>query len=353
MIPKRFGEDWKSWKEGTTWIRGVPEKRGGRKRVIEIDPAVEANFRKVLEDHTAGDPMRPELKWTNLSRRQIAKRVHELGTPVSRHAVSQLLRKHGYRRRKALKKKTMGPRNSNRNAQFENIARLKKEYLDAGLPVISMDTKKKELLGDFFRDGKIDTRETIKTNDHDFVSMGAGTVIPHGLYDVAKNKGFIHLNTSHDTSELACDSLAAWWDQQGRDDYPRAEKLLLLCDGGGSNSATMYLFKEDLQKLATRLGIEIRVAHYPPYCSKHNPIEHRLFPHLTRACRGVIFQTLETVQYYMAKAETTTGLKVRVSILDKVYDTGRKYAAGFKKTMKIVFDKILPKWNYRAIPEPA
>lgn len=321
--------------------------------MIEIDPAVEANFRKVLEDHTAGDPMRPELKWTNLSRRQIAKRVHELGTPVSRHAVSQLLRKHGYRRRKALKKKTMGPRNSNRNAQFENIARLKKEYLDAGLPVISMDTKKKELLGDFFRDGKIDTRETIKTNDHDFVSMGAGTVIPHGLYDVAKNKGFIHLNTSHDTSELACDSLAAWWDQQGRDDYPRAEKLLLLCDGGGSNSATMYLFKEDLQKLATRLGIEIRVAHYPPYCSKHNPIEHRLFPHLTRACRGVIFQTLETVQYYMAKAETTTGLKVRVSILDKVYDTGRKYAAGFKKTMKIVFDKILPKWNYRAIPEPA
>ena len=321
--------------------------------MIEIDPAVEANFRKVLEDHTAGDPMRPELKWTNLSRRQIAKRVHELGTPVSRHAVSQLLRKHGYRRRKALKKKTMGPRNSNRNAQFENIARLKKEYLDAGLPVISMDTKKKEFLGDFFRDGKIDTRETIKTNDHDFVSMGAGTVIPHGLYDVAKNKGFIHLNTSHDTSELACDSLAAWWDQQGRDDYPRAEKLLLLCDGGGSNSATMYLFKEDLQKLATRLGIEIRVAHYPPYCSKHNPIEHRLFPHLTRACRGVIFQTLETVQYYMAKAETTTGLKVRVSILDKVYDTGRKYAAGFKKTMKIVFDKILPKWNYRAIPEPA
>jgi hypothetical protein len=321
--------------------------------VIEIDPAIEANFHKVLEDHTAGDPMRPELKWTNLSRRQIAKRVNELGTPVSRHVVSQLLRKHGYRRRKALKKKTMGPRNPNRNAQFENIARLKKEYLDAGLPVISMDTKKKELLGDFFRDGKIDTRETIETNDHDFVSMGAGTVIPHGLYDVGKNKGFIHLNTSHDTSELACDSLAAWWDQQGRDDYPRAEKLLLLCDGGGSNSATMYLFKEDLQKLATRLGIEIRVAHYPPYCSKHNPIEHRLFPHLTRACRGVIFQTLETVRYYMAKAETTTGLKVRVSILEKVYDTGRKYATGFKKTMRIVFDKVLPKWNYRAIPEPA
>jgi Rhodopirellula transposase DDE domain len=321
--------------------------------VIEIDPAVEVNFGKVLEDHTAGDPMRPELKWTNWSRRQIAKRITELGTPVSRHVVSQLLRKHRYRRRKALKKKTMGPRNPHRNAQFENIARLKKEYLGAGLPVVSMDTKKTELLGDFYRDGQIETQQTIETNDHDFASAGSGTVIPHGLDDVGKNKGFGNLNTSHDTSELACDSLAAWWDQQGQADSPRAKRLLLLCDGGGSNSATMYRFKEDLQKLANRLGIEIRVAHYPPYCSKYNPIEHRLFPHLTRACRGVIFRTLETVRYYMAKAKTSKGLEVKVSILDKVYQTGRTYAAGCKKTMKIVFDKILPKWNYRAVPEPA
>jgi hypothetical protein len=307
---------------------------------------------KVLEDHTAGDPMRSEVKWTNLSRWQIARRLDALGTPACRQVVSQLLRKHRYRRRKALKKKTMGPRNPNRNAQFENIARLKKRYLKAGLPVISMDTKKKELLGEFYRDGKIDTQETIETNDHDFGSAGVGTVIPHGLYDVGKNQAFVNLNTSHDTSALACDSLAAWWDQQGRTDYPRAKKLLVLCDGGGSNSATMYLFKEDLEKLANRLGIEIRVAHYPPYCSKYNPIEHRLFPHLTRACRGVIFRTLKTVQYYMAKAETTMGLKVKVSILDKVYKTGRKYTAGFKKNMKIVFDKVLPKWNYRAVPEP-
>ena len=207
------------------------------------------------------------------------------------------------------------------------------------------------LLGNFYREGKIDTQETIETNDHDFGSAGVGTVIPHSLYDVGKNKGFVHLNTSHDTSELACDSLAAWWEEEGRAYYPKAKKLLLLCDGGGSNSATMYLFKEDLQKLADRLGIEIRVAHYPPYCSKWNPIEHRLFPHLTGACRGVIFHTLETVRYYMAKAKTKKGLKVKVSILDKVYETGRKYAAGFKKTMKIVFDEFLPKWNYRAVPQ--
>ncbi len=321
--------------------------------MIETDPAIEANFHKVLEDHTAGDPMRPEVKWTNLSRRQIAARISELGTPVSRHVVSQLLRKNCYRRRKALKKKTMGPRHPDRNAQFENIARLKKAYLKAGLPVVSMDTKKKELLGNFYRDGTIDAQATIETNDHDFGSMGSGTVIPHGLYDVGRNRGFLHLNTSHDTSELACDSLAAWWEDHGRVAYPRAKKLLVLCDGGGSNSASRYVFKEQIQKLANRLGVEIRVAHYPPYCSKYNPIEHRLFPHVTRACRGVIFRTLETVRYYMSKAETATGLVVKVKIIEKVYETGLKCAAGFKKTMKIVFDKILPKWNYRAVPEPS
>jgi hypothetical protein len=319
--------------------------------LIGVDPAIEANFRKVLEDHTAGDPMRLEVKWTNLSRRQIAKRMEDLGTPVSRDVVSQLLKKHGYRRRKALKKKTMGPRHPDRNAQFENIARLKKKYLKVGLPVISIDTKKKELLGNFSRDGVIDTQATIETNDHDFGSAGVGKVIPHGIYDMGRNQGFVHLNTSHETSELACDSIAAWWEEHGRTTYPGAKKLLVLCDGGGSNSATRYVFKEELQKLANRLGIEIRIAHYPPYCSKYNPIEHRLFPHVTRACRGVIFQTLETVQHYISKTETTKGLTIRVSILDKVYQTGRKCTAGFKKSMKIVFDKLLPKWNYRALPK--
>ena len=332
--------------------RARPKKGGGRKRLIAVAAALEENFLKVLQDHTAGDPMRAEVKWTNLSRRQIARRLQEMGTPASRNVVSRLLRKHGYRRRKALKKTTMGRRHPDRNAQFENIARLKREDLEAGLPVISLDTKKKELLGNFYREGTIDTQATLAVNDHDFGSAGSGVVIPHGLYDVGRDRGFLHLNTSHDTSEMACDSLAAWWDQDGRADYPEAKKLLVLCDGGGSKSATRYVFKEELQKLTNRLGVEIRVAHDPPSCSKYNPIEHRLFPHVTRACRGVIFQTLETARYYMAKTETTTGLKVQVSILEKVYATGRKCTAGFKKSMKIVFDSFLPKWNYRAVPEP-
>ena len=320
--------------------------------MIDVCAKASEHFLKVLRDHTAGDPMNPEVKWTNLSRRQIARRMTALGTPVSRRVVSQLLLRHGYRRRQAVKKVTMGS-HPDRNAQFETIARLKAEYRAAGLPVLSIDTKKKELLGNFHRDGVIDAQEPVAVNDHDFVSHGVGKVIPHGLYDIGRNEGFVNLNTSHDTSELACDSIAAWWEQHGRERYPEAKKLLLLCDGGGSNSSSQYLFKEDLQKLATRLGLEIRIAHYPPYCSKYNPIEHRLFAHVSRACCGVVFHTLETARHYIGKTETTTGLKVIVGVLNKVYATGRKYVDDFKKTMKIVFDQVLPKWNYTAVPEIA
>jgi hypothetical protein len=165
-----------------------------------------------------------------------------------------------------------------------------------------------------------------------------------------KHDGHVNLGTSHDTSEFACDSIEHWWVSRGRALSPRATSILLLCDGGGSNSANQYLFQEDLQRLVDRIGIEIRVAHYPPYTSKYNPIEHRLFPHLTRACQGVIFQSIELVKELMEKAKTSTGLHVTVDILDKVYQTGRKYAKGFQENMKILFDEILPKWNYRVVP---
>ncbi len=161
--------------------------------------------------------MRVDVKWTNLSRRPIARRLAELGTPVSRRVVAPLLHRHGFRRRKAPKKTTMG-RHPDCNAQFENIGRLKQEYVKAGLPVISVYTKKKELLGNFYRPGVIDTQETIFVNDHDFSSKGNGSVIPHGIYDTAKNQGCLHLNTSHDTTTFACDSIALWWEQQGRKD---------------------------------------------------------------------------------------------------------------------------------------
>lgn len=294
--------------------------------------------------------MRTGVLWTNLSLRELSRRLLELGTPASRRVIRRLLRQFKLGRRTARKKKTMG-HHPDRNAQFENIARLRRAYQDAGDPVISIDTKKKELLGNFHRPGPTYNEQTIETFDHDFSSAGQGKLIPHGIYDLAGQHAHINLNTSHDTGELCCDSIALWWEQHGRAAYPQTKRLLILCDGGGSNSATQYLFKEDLQRLANRLGLELRVAHYPPYCSKHNPIEHRVFPHITRACQGVIFHTVDVAQQFIARAKTTTGLRVTVGLLEKVYATGRKYADSFKETMTILFDDHLPKWNYRAIPE--
>jgi hypothetical protein len=294
--------------------------------------------------------MKGEIRWTDLTRREISQRLAERGTPAGKRVVKQLMKRNNYVKRQAQKSQTMGRRHPQRNAQFENIAKLKKEYLDAGDPVLSVDAKKKELLGNFYRDGKLYTQKVLAVFDHDFPSAASGVVIPHGIYDVARNQGHVNLGTSHETSQFACESLAHWWQQHGRELYPNAKRLLLLCDGGGSNSANRYLFKEELQKLADLLKLEIRVAHYPPYCSKYNPIEHRMFPHVTRACQGVVFHTVEIVKELVAKTKTSTGLKVTVDVIDKVYEVGRKCSKGFKETMRLIFDEHLPKWNYRAIP---
>ena len=168
---------------------------------------------------------------------------------------------------------------------------------------------------------------------------------------MARNEGHINLNTSHDTSAFCCDSIAHWWKQHGYRQYSRARRLLLLCDGGGSNASNRHVFKEALQKLANMLGLEIRVAHYPPYCSKHNPVEHRLFSHVTRACQGVVFHSVAIAKQFMEKAKTSKGLKVTVDVLTGIYATGKKCAANFLKTMPIIFDDFLPRWNYRAVPE--
>ena len=223
-------------------------------------------------------------------------------------------------------------------------------YRAAGNPIVSMDTKKKEHLGNFYRAGHLYTREELQTYDHDFTSFAAGVIIPHSLYDLDLNIGYIQLGTSHDTSEFACDSFRHWWYTYGQQNYPHATSILVLCDGGGSNSSRHYIFKADLQALADELGIEIRIAHYPPYCSKWNPIEHRLFPHVTRACQGVVFTFVELVKALMEKTHTKTGLVAFVHIIEKVYQTGRKVAADFRENMRIVFDDLLPQWNYRAIP---
>jgi hypothetical protein len=208
------------------------------------------------------------------------------------------------------------------------------------------------LIGKFYRAGQLYTQEQgVEVFDHDWASLAEGVAIPHGLYDLSNNIGYIQIGTSHDTSEFACESIRYWWNTYGKVRYPLADSILLLCDGGGSNSSHYYIFKQDWQALVNELGIEIRIAHYPPHTSKYNPIEHRLFPHLSRMCQGVLFESVQTVKELMGKATTRAGLKVFTTILDKAYQKGRKVAEGFKANMKIVFDELLPQWNYTAKPE--
>lgn len=312
-------------------------------------PSLEDNLIEVVSHHTAGDPMQEKVVWTYLTSTEIAQRLAELGTPVCPETVRRLLEEWGFHQRQAEKTRTMGE-SPDRNAQFENIAQLKQQYLDSPHPIISMDTKKKELLGDLFRAGRAYSNGSNAVFDHDFPSFAQGKIIPHGLYDLKRNVGHLTLGSSHDTSQFACASLGLWWRRHGACAYRRAKSLLLLCDGGGSNNCRHSIFKEDLQRLVNRLGLTIRVAHYPPHCSKYNPIEHRLFPHITRAWSGVVFRTLQIVTKCLKRVWTTSGLKVTYATLPKDYPLQRTVSARFLDSSPIQFDSYLPAWNYTVVP---
>jgi hypothetical protein len=316
---------------------------------VPSDPQLEQNLKSLLEERTAGDPDDEQIVWTDMTPPQIAAAVTDRGTPVSPAIVRDWLEDEGLALHK-IEKTLAGGESPDRDAQFRHIARLKRSYLNAGEPVFSIDTKAKEHLGQLFRQGRVWTQQAFQALDHDFPSWATGVVIPHGIYDVARNLGHINIGLSHDTSEFACDSFRWFWKCIGQQRYPWATKILILCDAGGSNSANQYLFKHDLQLLANNLGLPIRVAHYPSYCSKYNPADRRFFPHVSRACRGVLFDTLDTVVRLMRRASTSTGLRTTVHVIRKAYATGRQLAADFKSTMTINFSRVLPKWNYTAKP---
>lgn len=303
----------------------------------------------MLKKHTAGDPQNEKIIWTDLSCTEIAKKMKGQGVEIGRKLVKKLLKKQGYKKRKVQKRLRTGT-TKHRNEQFEKIDKLKNKYQKSPNPVISVDTKKKERIGNLYRSGKIYSKEEIKTFDHDFKHLAKGIAVPHGIYDLKKNTACINIGTNYETAEFACDSIKKWWNQQGQNDYAEADSLLMLVDSGGSNSYRHYIFKEELQKLANEMGIEIRVAHYPPYCSKWNPIEHRLFPHVTRSMQGVPLKSHEMAKQLIEKTTTTTGLQVTANVIKKVYKKGKKVAEDFQQTMKIKFDKNLGKWNYRVVP---
>lgn len=307
------------------------------------------SFLAVIRDCTAGDPMRPGVLWTNLSLRRIRSEWVNRGFRIAVKSVAKLLRRAGLGRREA-RKKLSGNRHPRRDQQLCKIARLRAEYEGSVNPVISVDTKKKELVGNLYREGRPRTREAAQALDHDLPTSAQGVAYAHGICDPTRNAGHINLGTSRDTSRLACDGLARWWQGHGRAAYPQAPSILLPCDGGGSSSSRRYVFKYHVERLADRLGPEIRVGHYPPGCSKHDPIEHRFFPHVTRGCQGVIFTSIELTQKKMAEAQAQKGLRTTVEVLWGDYPVGEKIPDGCKDPMRIVFDEELPAWNYRAIP---
>jgi len=200
------------------------------------------------------------------------------------------------------------------------------------------------------RDGKLYTQGPIEVYDHDFPYLADGVAIPHGIYDIRLNTAYINIGISHDTCDFSCDSIRRWWNFRGRYDYPDASSILVLADCGGSNGYRHYVFKRAIQQLADVIGIEICIAHYPAYASKWNPIEHRLFPHITRKLKGVILKSVETVKQLIETTTTKSGLTVKCNIIKKLYETGKKMSKEEKETLATIHDDYLGHWNYRVVP---
>mgnify|MGYP001219393899 CR=1 FL=1 len=324
----------------------------GRPYIEKTYPALHDCFLELLASYTAGCPMNEGLRWTYLNAEEIRDKLADQDIFISITTVRLLLNLHGFKRRKIAKTATI-KEVANRDAQFTNIDSLVAQYQAIDCPILSMDTKKKEWLGSFYRAGKIYTlNEAAQAWDHDFSSMANGQMIPHGLYDQRRNEAYMHLGTSRDTAEFALDALLSWWENHGVVHYNGVKKLLLLCDGGGSNNCRHYLFKEAIHLFTQKTGLEVRVAHYPAYCSKYNPIEHRVFPYVTKALKGIMIDSVKTAKKLIEqRAKTKTGLKVFAKVIEKQYEKGKKASKEFLDKLPIIFDDFLPLWNYKTVPK--
>lgn len=324
----------------------------GRKPRTEQEPGLTDEVKSILQHRAAGDPMREDVLWTDLTLVELAERLLRISIPVSPPVIKNILSDLGCGRRK-IRKTRPGGTCADRNERFEHIRVLVEEFQQAGQPVLSMDTKAKERLGYLFRSGRVWCEEPQQAFDHDFPSWSDGVLIPHGIYDVTNNLGHLNLGLSHDTSAFACDSLGWFWQHIGSFRWSDAERLLLLCDAGGSNNHRHWIFKWDLQQLINRLGLPITVAHYPTYCSKFNPADRRFFPHVTRACQGVLFDSLSTAVRLMKRTKTAAGLKTTVHVIRTCYETGRHLARAARDQINLTRDAILPGFNYTIHPEAA
>ena len=328
----------------------IRKKGGGRKRILEQQPELKRQIISAVEDNTAGLPQDDQVRWLAISVAGLLSKLHERGTDTTRYIVGQVLDELGYRRRsfkKDLPMKTV----EGRDAQFRKIEQARKDCAEKDIPVFSIDTKKKELIGNFKRSGQVLCQGKPKAYDHDFPTFADGQIVPYGIYDTQANNGYLVLGSSHDTSQFACDNFEQVWRKYLRKQYPDTDTIAILCDGGGSNSSSHNIVKQDFMELANRIGMNIIVMHYPPYCSKFNPIEHRLFAAISRSWSGAPLLSVEDAKKRAESTTTSKGLTVHVDINDKEYETKRKVGETYKDEVarRIVFDTKLPKWNYRIL----
>jgi hypothetical protein len=311
---------------------------------------VEKIFLQVISEHIAGDPMNANIRWIKLTRAEVCFEMEKLGISISRNIVRKLMKDHKLVKRKMQRKKSLG-KSVDREEQFKNIVREKEAFMKSNNPVISMDTKKKELIGgNLHRSGRVYSTQAIEVSDHDYPHLADVKISPHGIYDMKKNKAYVNIGVSYETAEFICDSLKNWWLNHGENDYPKSDEILIFCDSGGANSYRHHIFKFELQNLANEINMNLKLVHYPPYTSKWNPIEHRVFPHVTRAIEGVPLNTLNETRDKIETTKTKAGLTVVADIISKTYEKGKEVAKDYLSRIKIKFEESVPKLNYTIYP---
>ncbi len=302
---------------------------------------------EIVAGETAGSPTDIKVKWTHLRPKDIAQKCKEKWSiSISNGTVKRILKEAGYRKRRPSKDLITG-KSPYRAAQFRVIIYLSSLFYEMdNNPIISVDTKKKEQLGDLDRGGKVLCEKAPSLYDHDYPYLATGKVVPHGIYDAKANKGYITIGTNNETAQFIGDNILWWWSNYGIHFYPDATHILLFCDSGGANGYRHHAFKKKLLEVARSIGVKIVVAHYPPYCSKWNPIEHRLFSQMHHAASGSIFKNYEQVKAIYENTKTKTGLSVVVRIVDKQYPLGLKIRADDVDDKRILRHPELPQFNY-------
>jgi hypothetical protein len=332
--------------DGNTIPGRIRRSGAGRKNIIVRDPKLLTSLERLIEPETRGDPESP-IRWICKSTRTLAAQLTGQKHPVSHEKVAQLLRDQNYSLQ-SNRKTEEGADHPDRDAQFRHINAQVKRALATGMPVISVDTKKKELLGNYDNSGKqwLPAKKPLKVNGHDFPSPDVPRAYPYGIYDLARNTGFVNVGTDHDTGAFAVASIRGWWRREGRSLYSQARVLLITADGGGSNGSRLRLWKLELQKFADETGLSISVCHFPPGTSKWNKVEHRLFSFISSNWRGEPLLDYETIVNLIARTTTAKGLQVICRLDRRKYPTGRKVTDEDIKRVNLKRNTFHGDWNY-------